>query len=175
MTTDIDTGVRGAKRQSWKAANPRELLKRVIDDNPGADREGLLHLFRDQMWQEDEAEEYVDTIIEYWFANNYHSLVGPLPALPRSREARSRTVELAQEIKAKVKAKILERAAIVLSDMVLPNGKRLADCTGRECLSMSGALGGLIAKIADKVKPSQVVGQVLTEQQLQDMYVGKTS
>lgn len=174
MTADVDVGVRGAKRQSWKQANPRELLKRVIDDNPGSDREALLHIFRNQLWREDDAEDYVDTIVEYWFANNYHSLVGPAPIAPRSRESRARTAEIAQDIKARVRAKILERATIVLSDMMLPNGKRLADCSGKECAQMGSAIGGLMGRVAQLVKPKQTVGQVLTEAQLQELYVGKT-
>lgn len=171
--TDALPGIRGAKLQTWKPANPRELLKRIIDDNPGTDRQALLHLFRDQMWREEGAEEYVDTIIEYWFANNYHSLVGPQPAFTQA-QSRTRSADVVRALRERVQAKIVERANIVLSDMVLPNGKRLADCSGKECAQMGAALGGLIGRIAQHVKPKQIVGAVLTEVQLQDMYVAKT-
>jgi hypothetical protein len=32
--TRIDIGVTGAKRQSWRRANPRDVLKRIIDRHP---------------------------------------------------------------------------------------------------------------------------------------------
>lgn len=170
MTTiDVSMpGVRGAKLQSWKPANPRELLKRVIEGNPGADRQALLHLFREEMWREDDAEELVDTIIEYWFGNNYYSLVGPLPVIkPRIREA---TAKLADDVRVKLRERIALEAKIMLSDMVMPNGKTVKELTGRECRDMAGAVGGWLERVGRKVKATQVVGEVLSEADLKALY-----
>jgi hypothetical protein len=71
---NIDTGVTGAKRQSWKRANPRDVLKRIIDKNPDYDEAQVQTecweiLHRDQ--------QQIRTVFEYWFTNNYRSLVNP--------------------------------------------------------------------------------------------------
>ncbi len=49
--------------------------------------------------------------------------------------------------------------------MVMPNGKELRDCTGRDCSRM----GGWFTRIAEHVKPSQKVGNALTEEQVQKL------
>lgn len=168
MSEVVDLGVRGAKVQTWRAANPRELLKRVIDDNPGADRQALLHLFREQMWREDEAEDYVDTIIDYWFANNYYSIVAPV-GIARTEQHR-RTLQASAQVAEKIRQRIVEQAQIMLSDMLMPNGKRLAECTGKECQSLGIAVGGWLGRVARKVKPDQAVGEALSEEQLRELY-----
>ena len=55
-----------------------------------------------------------------------------------------------------------EAAGIVLLNLVLPSGKMLKDSTGAEC---AGA-GGWYTKIASRVAPDEVVGNVLSEEQL---------
>lgn len=163
------SGVRGAKVQTWKATNPRQLLKRIIEENPGSDRVALLHIFRDTMWREDEAEDYVDVIVEYWFANNYHSLVGPQPVADRVG-TRRRTADMAERISERLTAKIAEEAKIALLEMVLPNGKQLRQCSGAECKAMAPRIGGWLSRVAGKVGSKKLVGDVLTEESVRELY-----
>lgn len=156
--TSLDTGTYGAKVQSWKRANPRDLLKRLIEEQPRADKETLFKAFRDQV-RGDDGEDFLDSIIEYWFANNYHSLTErPSPA-PSKAAKRARV----EEIKATIKARA---AKMILLDMVLPNGKPLRDCTGRECAKA----GGWFTKIAGQVKSGDIVGKVMSETQVRKLY-----
>lgn len=157
--TQLDTGTYGAKVQSWRRANPRDLLKRLIDESPKAGKESLFKTFRDQLRGTD-GEEFLDSVIEYWFANNYHSLT---ERTAPDRAAKRATVD---EIKGKVKARIQQEAKIILLDMVLPNGKPLRDCTGKECAKA----GGWLTKVAGKVKPNELVGAVLSEAQVRKLH-----
>lgn len=166
--TYTDTGTRGAKVQSWRAANPRDLLKRVIDDNPGADRAALLKMFNEAL--QDDGDDYIETIIEYWFTNNYQSLVAPRFAQEAKRQETYN--QAVAGIREQLRKRIEEGAAIVLLDMTMPNGKRLADCTGSECIVLRRSIGGWLGRVARRVKPDETVGATLSEQQLQALYKG---
>lgn len=158
MTMLPQTGIYGAKRQTWKRASPRDLLKRMMD-NHSDDTEGRLHQ-RFSMAVQDNPD-MLESIIEYWFANNYRSL-SYKPA--KDERARAEMIQRAERL-------IRSRAeTLVLSDMVLPNGKKLREATGLECSKFAPKVGNLLSKIAKKVKPSQIVGDVLSEEQLRRMY-----
>lgn len=177
--TFTDTGVRGATGQSWRGANPRDLLKRVIDDNPTADRIALFRLFVEKLKEEDDGD-YMETITEYWFANNYHSLIAArLTAEERSRSAeagaeRSEAIAQREEWIAgtseKLREKITEEAAVVLLDLMMPNGKRLAACTGQECVTLGRQMGSWLRKVGHQLKSDETVGDVLTESDLRALY-----
>lgn len=167
-TTGLDTGVvRGASVQSWRAANPRELLKGIMEANRGADRIALFRLFRERL-KEDDAEDFLETIVEYWFANNYQSLVAA--TIQRSRatreEALAESAPMVATMTAAIKERIAEAATVVLSEMTMPNGKRLADCTGGECARM----GGWLRSVGRRVGSEQTVGAVLAEADLKVLY-----
>jgi hypothetical protein len=171
--TFIDTGIRGATGQSWRRANPRDLLKRVIDDHPGADRPALFKLFLEKL-KEEEDTDYLDTIVEYWFANNYHSLVAARTTSEETRPGRAASAAERDAwiaaTKEKVKEKVTEAATIVLSEMIMPNGKQLAACTGQECGQLRSRMGSWLGKIARRVKPEETVGAILNEDGLQALY-----
>jgi hypothetical protein len=176
----ITSGMTGAKRQSWRRANPRDVLKRLIDKSPDLTEDEALTecweiVHRDQ--------QQMRTIYEYWFANNYRSLTQPHTlaaardeATRRERAARdeatrqeaARDVEkTAQRIRSQISQKIEERVKIELLSMVLPNGKTLSQATREELVE----LGGWTAKVANQLQPNQTVAQAgLTEAQLRALY-----
>ena len=159
--TSLDTGTYGAKVQSWRRANPRDLLKKLIEENPRVAKADLFKTFRDQI-RGDDGEEFLDSIIEYWFSNNYHSLIErhPRNAAANKAEKRAKIAEITEKIKARVR-----QEALFLLDTVLPNGKALRDSTFGECAKIGGAL----SKIASKGKPGQIVGTVLSDTQLRKL------
>lgn len=163
----ITPGTYGAKVQSWKNANPRDLLKTLIDENPSAAKPALLAMVRSELLDE-RAADMLDSVIEYWFTNNYHSLVAPVaraPRPPREVVKAAQTAKVA-EIKANVQARIQEEARLLLLDLVLPNGKALRDSTGNECAKA----GGWFTKIASRIPPGKKVGKVLSEDQLRSLW-----
>jgi hypothetical protein len=152
----IDTGTYGAKRQSWKATNPRDLLKQLID-KLGADEEAVREQFAAKVKNDPDC---LDTVIEYWVANNYRSIVHPREIVRQDPVAKAQTVEnIAKYVKTKA-------TALVLLELVQPNGKPLRDCTGKECAKA----GGWLSKIAAKIKPTQKVGDALSEKEVRALF-----
>lgn len=153
--TSLDTGTYGAKVQSWKRANPRDLLKRLIDNQPAAGRDAIFQEFREYL-RGDDGEDFLDSVIEYWFANNYHSLI-ERPAPSRAAQQTERRVAV-EKVKETIRARLL--------DMRLPNGLTLAASTFGYCAK----LGGGLARIGAKGKPNQVVGKHLSETEVRKLY-----
>ena len=169
--TAVDTGIQGAKRQSFHKASPRGVLMALINENPRAPESTLLRLFGQKIKEDAESgDDYLSPIIEYWFAHNYPSLMKGTrtPAAKRAAKQAARVKDV--EIAEKVTARIRQEAQIILLDMVLPNGKALRDCTGRDCSKLGGKVGAWLTKIAGKVKPGEVVGDVLDEAQVRKLY-----
>lgn len=161
----LDTGTYGAKVQSWRKSNPRDILKRLLEENPRADKPALLASLRAELLADDRID-YLDAVIEYWFANNYHSLV-EAPATPAARQAaKAEKAAKVEAIKEKVKTRIREEAELILLDLVIPGGKALRDATGRDCAKA----GGWFAAIAERVKPGQKVGAAMSEADLRALW-----
>lgn len=158
--SNLDTGVYGAKVQSWRKANPRDMLKQILDKNPDLNKTEAFDLF---YLQASDDPEIVQSIMEYWFVNNYHSLVHSY--IPRINTKQIQE-EKAKEIKEKVKQKIVEEAKIMLMDLILPNGKQLRHCTGQDCRRA----GGWFLKIANKIRPREIVGTMLSEEDVRRLY-----
>jgi hypothetical protein len=129
--------------------------------NSKASKEDIRDLCWTAFWESEDSENLMKSVFKYWFANNYVSL---RPLTPAEREARKaqRQVEI-EQAKTTIKQNLL--------DLVLPNGKRLRDCTGRDCTRLSKKIGPWLMRIAEKVKPNEIVGKVLTEAQVQSLYV----
>src|SRR5215471_3987531 len=152
--THIDTGITGAKRQSWRHDNPRDTLRNIIEGNPHADKEKLLTLFKDIILKV-KNQAILETIIEYWFANNLSSLLQSDADLKKQFSAPN-----IAKLKDKIRERIKIASGIVLLDIIMPNKKRLGDCTGAEC----AAVGGWLSLVAARMSPSQIVGKIFTEE-----------
>lgn len=150
--THIDPGSLGAKRATFRSANPRRTLREIIDRNPDFDEKG----WREQFWDliKDDLSDSGDlkACIEYWLDNNLRSL---MPQLHRGSTSRTST---ASEIEKETNRLLLQ--------LVMPNGKRLAECTGSDCVRF----GGWYSAIAALVPPDQIVGVHLDEQKLQQLW-----
>jgi hypothetical protein len=140
--------VQGAKAQSFEHDNPRPVLIRIVENNPKADESKLFGLFKAEV---ERSPNCMAVIIEYWFRNNYASLL----------RRRTPPAELRAHTKA-VKGKILGR----MLDLILPNGKRLAEATGSDCIRA----GGWLKAVGEKVGARQVVGKVLGEEDLRQLF-----
>lgn len=166
QTHGIETGVLGAKRTSYTArTNPREILKGVMEANPHASVSELCALFEKEVRQDEGA---VSVVIEYYVSNQSRYLRQPSTAsqVIAAKERRQTIVAVKQKIVAKVERK----ARMLLLEMILPNGKLLRDCTGKECAALAKKMGGWLAKVAEKVKPSQIIGEVLSEADVRRLY-----
>lgn len=158
--TSLDTGTYGAKRQSFRKASPRDLLKRLMEENSRASEQKLQAMFADKVRSDDD---YIDAIIEYWFANNYRSLVSKPEAPAQKQRAVAERAARVEVIKEKIK---IAATRIVLLDITMPNGKALRDCTGKDCAKA----GGWLSKIAKSIKTTDVVGKVMSESAVQKIF-----
>ena len=162
----IDRGTYGAKVQSWEYHNPRALLADIIDGNLGLSKKEMLEVFRERVL-EDEENGYINTIIESWFSNNYNSLIRrPQDGIVSAYERKTTQ----QNVAVIVEKHIERRAKIILLDLLMPNGKELRDCTGKDCGKLGPKVGKWLWKIAEKVKPNQKVGDALSESQVRKLY-----
>jgi hypothetical protein len=162
--TQIDTGITGAKRQSWRKANPRDILKRLLD----ADTELSEDEARNECWEKIHKDEgLLRSVYDYWFDNNYRSLVKPAPTPGAAQRRKAAVDAIAQNIGAQIEQKIEARVKIALLDMTLPTGKALRHSTREELTE----LGGWAARVAEKLAPSQTVAEAgLSEAQLRELY-----
>lgn len=153
--TMIDSGTYGARAQTLEDANPWERLKRLIEDNPGADEKALLAMYRDYL-KSAEGEDYLDACIVYSFTNGYRALIH------RQRWPSTARREQIDKTKSVIKARAVQ---LVLLDLLLPNGKPLRDCTGADCEVAGGWLLKVAVQVGDKI-----VGDVLSEERLQELF-----
>jgi hypothetical protein len=159
----VDLGITGAKRQSWRKANPREILRRLVEDNPHAGMDELFAKFRKVLAKADE--EMQETVDRYYFDNNVRSLQGIVDPNAGARKAasRERAAELRKKVEENITTAIDQRAKRLLLDAIMPNEKPLRDCTGQDCNQMGGWLAGIGAKL----KANQKVGDKFNEDQIQ--------
>jgi hypothetical protein len=169
MTT-LDTLTYGAKAQSLSEANPRNLLKRIMDANPGADKDTLFGLVFDELLALD-SKSYWRAIAAHWFANEYTNLTRTRPSEPvtepevhsrrkEREEAKQRAAEAAGVTVEAIKAKV---SRVFLSGgWLMPNGEALRDCT----FGYVASLGERFTALASQGKPNQVIRSVLSDEQL---------
>jgi hypothetical protein len=189
MQTVLDQGVLGAKRQSWQRQNPRDTLLHFIQKNPNANEDTI----RIECWEvlkRDVANKAkgVDKAIlfgaldnsqlriayEYWFANNYRSLVvKPISTEEEREERRQQREARRQEAIAKAKkvvqshnAKVEEKVKIQILSMMMPSGKTFGNSTKEEL----SACGGWMVNVAFRLKPGQTVLQAgIREEELRSL------
>lgn len=160
-------GATGAKRQSWRSANPRDLLKRIIDRDPDAELDELGNEF----WAEvrKNAEMLRTIVVDYWLPNNYRSLVKPREDdQERLAKQQERAAAFKDKVTAKVEEITNEKAKIMLLDMLMPNGKKLRHCTGTYC----SQVGGWLSEVGRIVGHGKV-GDALSEARLKKFHDGK--
>lgn len=157
--THVDTGITGAKRQSWRHDNPRDVLKNIIEKNQQASKEKLLEIFTQTMFKKDN-HALIETIIEYWFANNLNSLLHSDDSL-KGQFIKPHVKKIKEQIRERIKI----AAGVILMDMVMPNKKKLRDCSGAEC----AAVGGWLSVVAIRMSPSAIVGKTFSEQDMRGM------
>lgn len=76
----------------------------------------------------------------------------------RRRESAERTQKAVADLKVRIRA-------VVMLDLVMPNGKMLRHCTGAEMAKF----GGMFTEVSRHLKPTQVVDKHLNERDLQEI------
>jgi hypothetical protein len=153
-TTESRQGAAAQARYSKKS--PLELMVRLIESDPTASRDRIIAKWIDEAKEEGGYEEavWIYAATNY-FNNAIHSRRGPVPTATREQQA--------TRVKTSVAAITRQLAEKFLTlEFIMPNGHRLADCTGTEVAKLGGIFT-LIGKKAGK----RLVSQAFTEDQLQ--------
>jgi hypothetical protein len=131
-----------------------QLLINLIEGDPTADKERMFHKWRAEIIDDPED---VDAALLHCFTNLWETVERDRQPRPKRRQ-RSREERQAQ-VNA-LKERIVQK--VLTLNFVMPNGKRLAECTGTEV----GRYGIIFAAIARKAG-KQLVGAVFkTDRQL---------
>jgi hypothetical protein len=157
-------GTNRTSRKSSLDARPLSLLVSIVRENGGGVKNQSRHkaAFISLIKQEG-YDDFLDALLDEWVRIKYSTAASaafpPTAAEMKARvaEQKSRKAKERAEID-KAKLKITRRAL----DLIMPNKKPLAKCTGAECV----AFGGWIAKIGARVGPNRLVGDVLTNKDL---------
>jgi hypothetical protein len=136
-------------------ANPRQIVVRLVESRKGATKDELFEEFREELDADPDMRRAVEW---YFFVNMYEYQV-------TSRNSRKPVLAPKQNRQEQIEALKSRVVQVVLLDLKLPTGKLLRESTFAEC----ARAGGFFAKIAKKGQPKQIVGKVLTEEQLRGM------
>lgn len=143
----INPGVRGHTRTTWRdATHLRGLLLKLITRHPDATRDELEAMY---LVKAREVPALVDEALCRSFDNDLARVQQPA----RVRSQRPSAADIAATT---------QRLTVVMLDLIMPNGKALRDCTGKECRQA----GGWLTKVADRVGDHGVVGAALDEQEI---------
>lgn len=134
--------------------HPRELLKTLIADNPTLSQQEILDLFAARAVQH---RKYYIPALHAWAAMNY-------PARTKPTAVSGAVLTKTEKAKATValKSHITTQARILFMEIVMPTGKKLKQSTFRDCADA----GGWFSRIAHAGHPDDIVGVVLTEEEV---------
>lgn len=143
---DTTPGVRGQTRSTWRdESHLRGLLLKLIRQHPDATRDGLEDLFLGKakgpsFHAKPAHEALIDEALRRAFDNDFNEI-------HKAYRRRRKPVRFSDE-----EATAAEHglATVVLLDLVMPNGKKLRDCTGDE----AGEAGGWLLKVKERVGAS---------------------
>lgn len=146
------TGAAASRRLAKKS--PMQLLVDIIDGDPTADHRRLFRTWWDRIQSDDQ---FMEAVALHAFTNMFAAL-----ERDKNKSAPVKPKEAIEAERKAVAALVSQVRNVVLLDLKLPNGKKLRNSTFAEC----SAAGGWFKMVATKGKPSQVVGAVLTEDEL---------
>lgn len=171
--TALNKGISGAKRATYSGASPRELLVRVMEScNANAHDDTIYSRFEDEVLGDQLR--CARTIIRWWFDNNIRALRDAKKAAMPFRNPGSVKVSatLPREQAAQQMVEVMKTniAKIKLREMLLPNDKKLKDCTFGEIRKLAPVVGDWLARVGAKGKKDEIVGRVLSEVDLHELY-----
>jgi hypothetical protein len=180
---ELNLGTQGAKRASFKQYNFRALAAKLLNDNPRMGKDDGLKKFIEALYDDENSEEYIRSCFAYCWDNAFEAATreeererklrlrreDPNEQKRRDEATKQRRYlaeKATQEAIQKNDQKVEERATFLFLSWKLANDKPLGECTGAELRK----IGGFFKVVADRVGDRKVVGKVLSEGQLQEMY-----
>ncbi len=162
MSMSVDYGTTGVKRQSMRKGNPRNYLLKILERTPRISDEDLVEKMMAAVRKNDD---YLESVVVNWTARERANLTrGPRQApQPQAREAiAAKMAEYRAQVEKIAKPRIVQFA---LLQMVMPNGKALAECTFKEVAQF----GGKFIALSKGGKPGEKVGK-LSEPEVRKLF-----
>lgn len=111
------------------------------------------------------------TIKRYYFDNMCSNILRRPSLSPEELSARSgKRAALVSQYVSRIDEVVNGLAEMKISDMLMPNGKALSECTGADCRTFYEKLPPVLRAISKSLKPRQKVGSVYSEEALQSLY-----
>jgi hypothetical protein len=155
----ISKGEKGAKRTSFQPRNYRDLALRILTANPDAEVEDIVDEFVERLLQDKDS---LRSLAVYGL-QNVKTALHPVRVV-RSELPSQLTIE--KQILEQQATEITKKITSNLLQFIMPSGKTLAQSTGAEC----NKIGGWFKTIGRKVGHQGIVGQKLTEGDLQKLF-----
>ena len=142
-------------------ANPLALLISTIRETGGNEEQHKAAFKR--LLADPDYEEFCGAVIDEWLSIKYSTALQaahPPTAAQLKQHSDTRHARIAEQrqaveiLKHKIKGRLLQ--------LIMPNGKRLAECTGAECIEF----GGWYIAIGEHVGSTNLVGKVLKESEI---------
>jgi hypothetical protein len=157
-TESVDLGVRGSKRASFQKRNYRDLALKILVANPDEDVENLVEEFMEMLIKDNDA----FRSLAIYGLQNVKTALHPL----RASSPRTSPQATEKQIIEGQAAEITKKITANLLQFMMPSGKTLAQSTGAEC----NKVGGWFKTIGQRVGRTGVVGDKLTENDLQKLF-----
>jgi hypothetical protein len=152
----INPGVRGMTRSTWiDDTHLRGLLMRLIREHPSASQKEIAPIYLAYVRNDSSL---IDEAAMRVLDNDWASI----HKAPKSHRPIFSAAQLA--------AGRERLQTCVLLDLMMPNDKKLRDCTGTEC----GEFGGWLIKIRDRVGAG-IVGEILSEEETRGILEGRST
>lgn len=153
------------------------MLKKLVDENPKKRAETLavygariLALFAPRIYGAPPGAAIpkgIYAVIEYWFTNNFRALMGVSRHIRTAEEKAAQAAEV-ERLKAQFRA-------VVLLELMMPNGKTLRDCSANECRGFQGWFQRIAIRLTGFESPQsrqyggRLVGDYLSEADLMEL------
>jgi len=152
---------------SWDREKMKIVMKEILERNQYDWDSSKIELmtYQDTVTRRFERKE-MDTVPYCFMLERVRS--DSISAKKRRKTPSQKESANAKKVRAMLKKRFDSRI-LALDILVEPLGKKLRDCTGAEC----SVVGGIFEKFAEMVKPNQIVGDVLTDDEAKDIITGQ--
>jgi len=187
MTLETHTSEEPRRERLLRAAEQIRLLR---NEYPKATNQQIANIYKQNIrglviCEDDQTEFELFGILDDWLKAHIDNILKgkpvevkpvaePKPAAPRrtktpeeKAEAEAKRRALVEEIRARDEVRIETAIKVRLLEWQTTYGKRLADCTGAECMRLARRYGPFFQEISKRLNASDKVGNHLSEVELQ--------
>jgi hypothetical protein len=135
--------------------SPDGMLYRIMKENPGAAEEDTWPIWRAEIMKNGHA---LDAVLHSYYVNAHRRVE---LFVSRAKSPTKQPVGTREERDARIADAFVRVKNALILDHVMPDGRRLRDCT----FGYAAEIGGAFARIGAMGDPDEIIGQFLTDAQ----------